>query len=267
MEIKLVISDVDGTLVDQTEMIPKELCETLTGLRKRNIRFSLATGRTKELMDSVARKIGVTDPCVAANGACIFEGDRCIVSHGFLAGPVVSILKNADLAGLTVTLADEWCERAVRQTDYVLSHQRIGGRFQTYIDLNTVDWGTSKFQKIMIMDEHRTGKIREFQTELSKYSADYWITAYSDAAVELGPKACNKATGLKELTEILGIELSNVMACGDFSNDLEMIKEAGIGVAVGNASEELKRAANYTAKGQGAFGVIEAIEKFCFREV
>lgn len=264
MEIKLVASDIDGTLIDESEKIPLRLIETVKKCRERGIGFALVTGRTRELAADIVKALGISVPYVVANGACIFRGETCIYSRGFQVLPILDILKEADREGLTVTVSDEYRERAVRQTDYVKGHQALGGRFQTYISLEDTDWEKERFQKIMIMDENRTGKIARYQQLMKRYSRDYWVTTYSDMAVELGPKGCNKATGLKALAEILGIAMEEVMACGDFLNDIEMIQEASIGVAVANAAPELKEKSDYVTKEQYCYGVIEAIEKYCF---
>ena len=115
------------------------------------------------------------------------------------------------------------------------------------------------------MDEHHTGKIKAFREELKRnFSEQYWITTYADAAVELGPCGCNKMTGVKELMGLLGVRQDEVMACGDFENDMEMVEYAGVGVAVDNASDSLKAKADYGASKPYAYGVVEAIEKYCF---
>ncbi|MEG0369837.1 MAG: HAD family hydrolase [Hungatella sp.] len=264
MDIKLVISDIDGTLIDNTEQIPTELIQMVARCRASGILFTFATGRTKELTQNIVRTLNVVDPYVIANGACIFQGERCLKSHGFSAYPILDIIKRADQNGLTVTLSNETVERAIRTTDYVRDQQKHGSRFQSLLDVHAMNWEKEQFQKIMLMDEHRTGQIKQFQEELKNYSDIYWVTTYSDMAVELGPKDCNKATGLKDLIQILNLEMKQVMACGDFLNDLEMIEEAGIGVAVGNANNTLKKAADYVAKREYCYGVIEAVEKYCF---
>lgn len=264
MEIKLITTDIDGTLIDNTETIPQELIDTVAKCKAMGIRFAVATGRTRELAEPIVRTLDITDPYVIANGACLFQGDTCIKSYGFLAAPIFPIIKEADQDGLTVTCSDEYREQALRQTDYVKEHQKMGGRFQSFLSMEEVDWNRKKFQKIMIMDENRTGKIQKYQERLKEYCEKYWVTTYSDMAVELGPKGCNKATGVRELAELFHLDMSQVMACGDFLNDLEMIKEAGLGIAVANAADALKQEADYVAQKEYCYGVIEAIEKYCF---
>lgn len=265
MAIKLVVSDIDGTLIDSTETVSQELVEIVKKCRKQGIVFSFATGRTKELTTKLVRTLDITDPYVISNGACIFQGEKCLVSHSFSVEDLLPVLRRADAAGLTVTLADEWTERALRLTDYVRSHQKFGDRFQSFIDLDTFDWANARFVKVMFMDEHRTGRIHAFREELLRdFSDRYWVTTYADAAVELGPLGCNKMTGVRELAELLEIQQQNVMACGDFENDLEMVEYAGVGVAVQNACDMLKARADYVASKPCSYGVVEAIENFCF---
>ena len=74
---------------------------------------------------------------------------------------------------------------------------------------------------------------------------------------------CSKASGLTRLLEYLSIPADCVMAVGDHTNDIELIKKAGIGVAVANADSQLKAAADYVTAGERDLGVKEAIEKLC----
>lgn len=259
-KIKLIVSDIDGTLVDASEQLPEVFRDTVRKCREAGILFAFATGRTRELTEPFVKALGIEIPCVEANGAYILQGDTCLVEHGFSLAPVKDILRRAHEEGLTLTISDTRSERATRDTDYVKEHQQFGNRFQEPICLDTIDWENDRFHKVMVMDEHRTGRIETYRNQLQKFSDRYWITTYSDRAVELGPLNCNKATGMRDLAAHLGIPLEQVMACGDFSNDAEMIAQAGVGVAVGNASDQIKSLADYVAGASYALGVVEAIE-------
>lgn len=263
-KIKLIVSDIDGTLVDETEKLPDAFKVLVDRCRKAGIQFAFATGRTKELTDPFVNALGISIPCVEANGAYILQGDQCLVEHGFSIAPIKEILYYAHDLGLTVTISDTRFERATRETDYVKEHQKFGHRFMNLLPLDNINWAHDRFHKVMIMDEHGSGKIEAIRAQLAPYSDRYWITTYSDRAVELGPLNCNKATGMKDLAAYLGVDIDQVMACGDYSNDAEMLTQAGIGVAVGNASEQIKSLADYVAEASYAYGVIEAIEKICF---
>lgn len=247
-EIKLIVSDVDGTLIDRTEVISEELKQTVARCQEQGIVFSLATGRTFELALPIIKALNIEGPCVEANGAYIIQKGECIKEHGFSIAPIKDILLKAHEMGMTVTLSDTFSERAMMVTDYVREHRALGNRFEELLPPENISWQYARFQKVMVMDEHRTGRIEQIREALATFADQYWITTYSDKAVELGPKGCNKATGVRELVEMMGIQMENVMACGDYRNDFEMISAAGCGVAVGNALPEIKAAADYVAE-------------------
>lgn len=265
-DIKMIVSDVDGTLVDSSERIPQELVDIVRRCQESGIIFALSTGRTNELAAPFVEALGITDPCVEANGAYILQQGSCLLEHGFSLEPVRDILQRAHDMGLTVTIADTCVERATRETDYVREHQKLGGRFKELLPLESIDWSRDRFQKVMVMDEHRTGKVEGIRAQLEQHSDRYWITTYSDKAVELGPKDCNKASGVRELAALMNIDMANVMACGDYWNDYEMVSQVGWGVAVGNGLPELKAVAKYVAAEKYAYGVVEAIKALCFGE-
>lgn len=265
-KIRLIVSDIDGTLVDKTEVLPQKLIETVGRCREAGIIFALATGRTTELVKPFMEKLQIDVPCIAGNGAYILQGDNCLLEHGFSIKPVRSILKKANDLGLTITISTTEHERAIKETEYVREHKRFGNRFTELLPFEKIDWENGKFQKVMIMDEAKTGVIEEFAEMLEPMRELYWITTFSSKAVELGPKGCNKATGVRELADLLKLPLSQVMACGDYRNDMEMIQAVGYGVAVANALPELKEKAFYVAQQPYALGVAEAIEALCFSE-
>ncbi len=91
------------------------------------------------------------------------------------------------------------------------------------------------------------------------------MTCSSSHLVEVSPNGDNKGVALKYIAERFGINISSTVAVGDNLNDLSMIEAASIGVAVGNAVDELKAAAGYVSASNDCDGVAEIIEKFGFR--
>ena len=83
--------------------------------------------------------------------------------------------------------------------------------------------------------------------------------------IEINAAGVNKGTALVELGSMLGIRREEIMACGDGDNDIEMVKEAGFGVAMGNAEEEVKAAADYITLSNEEEGAAKAIERFALR--
>ena len=81
-------------------------------------------------------------------------------------------------------------------------------------------------------------------------------------ALEISPKNISKASGLKELCDFLKINLSETVAVGDAPNDTEILKTAGLAVAMGNATAEIKNLANFVTDDNDHDGIVKVIEKF-----
>lgn len=124
MGVKLIVCDVDGTLIDHSETVIPELIQIVDQCRNEHIYFSLASGRTKELIEDIRLKLHVTEPYIAANGACVFVDNTCVLMKGFCAEPIRDIINDANQAGLTVTCSDAYQERALSVTDYVTEHRK-----------------------------------------------------------------------------------------------------------------------------------------------
>ena len=84
--------------------------------------------------------------------------------------------------------------------------------------------------------------------------------------LEIMPQNINKAYSLQKLLDHVGLDKSQLIACGDGYNDLPMIEFAGLGVAMGNAVDEVKAAANYVTASNNDNGIAQVIEKFIFNK-
>ena len=133
--------------------------------------------------------------------------------------------------------------------------------------------GTGAIRGVVALFNHMVFK---FRGELNLYSAlgkvlsqledNATLTTSFDHNWEIGGKTTSKARALEELGKILGVEREEMMSFGDSPNDIPMIKAAGIGVAVGNAKDSVKEAADYVTLSNDEAGVARAVEKFVFGE-
>nr|WP_264175108.1 HAD-IIB family hydrolase [Clostridium tagluense] len=99
--------------------------------------------------------------------------------------------------------------------------------------------------------------------ELPKeFYSEYNVVKTMPIVLEVMDKDCNKGYGVKVLGDMLGIKKEEIICIGDEANDIEMITYAGLGIAMGNAIEELKDVAEYVTLDNDNDGVAKAIEKF-----
>lgn len=261
--MKLILCDLDGTLIGAEELVDERLKVMVDALREKGITFSLATGRTMETTSPFVEALSVQAPYIISNGACIMQGDTCLHADSFSLLPILDVIHYADSLDMTVTISNVYRERPLRVTPFVQLQRERWNRLRTLISRDEMERSSGVFQKVMFYDAERTDKVERIRDALRGYKDLYAITTFSNKAIELAPAGCNKATGIQTLTQLLGVSMEDTMVCGDYVNDIEMIQAAGIGVAVANALPEVKAAADYVCEEATAGGVLEAIRKFC----
>lgn len=253
--IKAVFFDVDGTLVShKSKSVPESAKNAMERLRKKGIKVFLATGRhIHELKEMPTNGIEF-DGYVILNGQIgLDEKQNMIFSHSF---------EKEDVEGLLAIF---------NQKEYPFALVNKDGHYMNYVNkfVETALAGVSTPIPI----------IKDYDGE-ELYQATVFISPVDDETFSSKlPKGCKmarwgshgadiiaaeggKAVGMKFFGEMLGILPEEMMAFGDAQNDMDMIAYAGIGIAMGNAEEELKQIADYITTDVDDCGVWNALQKF-----
>ncbi|QQO08456.1 HAD family hydrolase [Breznakiella homolactica] len=262
--IKLVVCDIDGTLIGADENLHEKASELTKRLDAEHILFSLATGRADYLVSRYAEQLDISVPYITCNGAAVVSGGRRLTEKLMDAAPLEAVITEADRLGLSIVYSLGGRESVWRETPWILESRRRYGRYGRVHRFSREEWADTKLDKVLILDENKEGKIDTIENHCRRLFPDYGFTRYIDWSVEIVAGGVSKAQGLKELAALLGIPLDEVLAIGDHQNDIEMITAAGQGAAVGNATADLKKAADYVCKAEALDGVIEAVNHFCF---
>lgn len=260
--IKLVVSDIDGTLVDQTEALREPAFEVVRLLRSQGVLFSLATGRVQGMAEAYAQALGVTVPYVTTNGAALIHQGRALKRWRVPLGPLERVIREADARGLSVIYSPDGYERVLRETPFILSQQKAFRRYFDVQPLSPADYAHGEIEKLCLMDDDRTGAIEEIERLARQLPETYGYTRYGLRAVEIVRSGRSKASGIRDLARCLHIPMSDVMVIGDDENDLEMLAAAGVGATVCNALPKVKDQADYVAEASHAAGVLEAVRRF-----
>lgn len=269
---RLIACDLDETLLDDNGDVPPRVRDAVTAARKRGARFVLATGRPYVSTHRTLDQLGILD-----------AEDEYVISFN---GGVIT--ENADERPLTSceldpNVAEALYERGIAQglcmhvytldTVYVynyLPEERtyIEGRMCILeTDEPTLSFLRDKGEPIvkLLYMSFDARLLHALEHEL----ADIGVTQGLDVCyssnryLEFNAPGVNKGAGLLELARRLGIPQSETMAIGDNSNDVPMIRAAGLGVAVANATDEAKASAGYVCHaGNNAGAVAEALERF-----
>ncbi|MFV0465407.1 MAG: HAD family hydrolase [Lachnospiraceae bacterium] len=252
---KLIFIDIDGTIRDFDGYIPDSTIRAIRETRIKGNKVFLCTGRPLSQIDKEVLDIGV-DGIVASSGSYI-EIDGKIIDH--------TVFTKMTYLVLTTYLVEHDCAVQLQsyKDSYILNsqqdyfdelgeklHDMFGGEKELVMPSTVVE---------SPMDVDEIEKMIFFSEEISperlkkKWGNDLNIVNLSipvDAtwAGEIGPKNINKAYGIEKVLESLGRDVKDTIAFGDSENDLEMIAFAHVGIAMGNAIEELKEIADFVTR-------------------
>lgn len=262
--IKLVVCDMDGTMIGHDEALAADTAEWITRLEQNHIMFSVATGRSEGYMRTKVQEMGLFHPYIVTNGATIMEGERAIVRRQFAIKPFQPVAEMAKALGMSAVYTLNGEERIEYETTWTAYEAQKRGVSYNPEPFSETEWLSLKADKILIMDPVRQGAINDIEKLINKIEMDAAYVRYRDKAVELNEKTSNKAAALKELAAMLGIGLEEILVIGDDDNDIEMFRAAGVSAAVANASPKAREAAAYVCSNKEFDGVKEAITRFCF---
>ena len=278
VEIKVICSDVDGTLVtnaDGFSLTGKTEAMIKKALLERKVPTMIATGKTRgpwaeKLFSELNQDEGV--PGVFVQGTVTYDGlGNVLESLTLPAVAAEAICGYCRIRGISVVAFCEEkivCEKRDAQTDLVMEYGEAEPISVPKLSL----YEKKPNKMILFWDEETNGSKYEnfarFREEAEKMLGNYDVdmTVAVDGMLEFLPKGASKGAAVKRACErILNVEMENVLAIGDAENDLDLLKMAGTSVAVANAKDSVKKVATFTTNATNEEGAVgEAIEKFVF---
>ena len=261
--IKLIMSDIDGTILDKNHQLDSYLIELMPLLKQCNIPFVLASARSPLGIAPISKELGITDcPIACYNGALISLGDKILsqysidksellLLHDFLKKefPTVSINVYSRKDWLVNTI-DEWVEIEATITG---ESPKVTSLADFIRDEKTL------VHKLLLIDN--TDTIQKLQKTLSSIDfpqTDFYLS--KDNYLEVTHNQVSKKQALLELANYYQLPLTSIMTLGDNYNDIPMIETAGLGIAMGNAPRDVKTCAKAVTDSNEQNGVSKAIK-------
>lgn len=240
---KLIALDMDGTVLNEESQISPENRKWIHRAIEHGVPVMFATGRGLQSVQPYVQELGLVSPMVAVNGSEVWEAP--------------GILKTRHL--MDKEWIREMVELAVKHGSWYWGYAVEGlfNKDRWLDDLGSVEWLKFGFY---LEDTEVLRKIHALLEETGRYE----LTNSHPFNIEVNPFGVSKESGMREVCEMLGITMDEVIAMGDSRNDLKMIRAAGLGVAMGNAQEDVKKAADYITALNTEDGVARVIEKFVF---
>jgi Cof subfamily protein (haloacid dehalogenase superfamily) len=266
MKIQLLATDLDGTLMGTSKVIPPRTYQALHKAMDAGCRVSLATGRAFTTASFYARELGINAPLICYQGALILDlRDGSVVYQATLPLEVarrLAAFTQARRLSVQVYLEDHqaYTDHARPVVDTILD--KSGRALIEVGDL--VAWLDRPPYKFLISErpEAMADLVRELQSE---FTGSVHVTQSLDHLVEVTAPEASKGQALAHLAAHLGVAQEATMAMGDHDNDASMIAWAGLGVAVGNASPAAKAVADVIAPPLEEEGAAWAIERYILR--
>lgn len=262
---KLIAIDMDGTLLREDKTISKETLRAIDRAKAKGVKIVLSSGRPIDGIRRYLEELDLMrdgDYAIAFNGALI----QATKTNEILAKTLMKLEDVSYLYDLSKKLkvnihilTENTC-LTPKWNPYSQIEKDINDIPLEVIDFNNLPYDTS-IVKIMMVDDPKvlTETINKLPKEVyEKYS----VLRSSPYFLEFLDKKVNKGYGVALLANKLGIRSDEVICIGDAGNDIHMLQFAGLGVAMGNAYPEVKKAADYITLSNEEDGVAHVIDKF-----
>ena len=275
-DIKLIALDLDGTLFNKEGIITSGVKEQLNRAAAQGVKIIISTGRPFNGLPFEQIKDTAIEYALTTNGGAVYkiEGKECLYEDGMAIETVMPILDwilereiHIDIYMDGVGFTPIRCRENIGRLDVPESLRKYMIATRTTVeDLKSYVSDCGKMiQKINLNfypQPDGTFLHRDETLQVLKANSDITVVSGGFNNFEISKAGVTKREGLAFLANYLGTDLEHTMAMGDSENDYSMINAAGIGVAMGNASDDIKAIANYVTTTNEEDGVGEAIKHF-----
>lgn len=294
---KLLVLDMDGTLLNESQKITKENIVAIESARKLGVKIVIASGRTIQGIENYLEELDLISEdnyCVVCSGAIVMNNTKERIIHSSPLSYdefryVFDLVKK-----LNITLNMYSHESIlIHSNNYYSRFDSIANNLplqkmnfdsldkDTLItkimlineDLSIAEEMKALFPGIIVEDisiESKEGYNKELFKDISllplEFLEKFTISKVTPFNVEVMKKSSNKRLGIEKIAEQLKIKQHEIICIGDSGNDRHMIEYAGLGVAMGNAFPEIKEIADYVTLTNEENGVAHVIEKFILNE-
>ncbi len=260
MTIKLVATDIDGTILKYNGEFNQSVIDCIHNLDRSGIKVVLVTGRMHKSAQKIADELGLTTPIVSYQGALVRNKEQ-ILYERYIPNETTKRILDWGLKQdihINLYMNDElYVEKENEFTRKYASHQHIPFNIQPFnsIKLNNVN-------KILFIDYDNADKVTMITNKLQEDFPELYIVKSTDFFCEVCHTEATKGDGLACIQNFYGITKEETLSIGDHNNDLELLMSGGVKVAMGNATEELKKIADFVTDTIENDGFVKAVETY-----
>lgn len=259
--IKVIFSDMDGTLLDEKGQLPAEFDEVMAELKKRGVIFAPTSGRQYFTLVQQMEKYAEDFLFLAENGAFACYRGKEIFSQTVDKAECLRVMhKVLELKNVYPTLSGKKKAYVMRHWEPYIGELDKYYAASEYVD--SFDDVDDEFLKIAIADNEHGNSAKNIVEPLSELKTYLHCTLSSNIWVDYMHPDANKGRAVRRVQEKLGFKPEECAAFGDYMNDYEMMQAVYYSYAMANAHPELKKVARFQCRSNAEHGVMEQIREF-----
>lgn len=265
MAIKLLVADLDGTIV-RMDGISERSFAAIRAAQQMGVKVTFATGRMHGSAVAFARAAGIELPIITCNGAVLKSCDGEVVYEKHMDPALVkAVIETCIERGWHV----QWYIKDQLYVYEIKKDMWIGYDEAEKIEVHEAKGNLDRFSRevIQLVVLNREGEVGTIGEVLErKFAGRLFAPQTAAFCIDIVEPGVHKAIGIEFLAKQYGIDRSEIMAIGDSDNDTDMIRYAGLGVAMGNAFPSLKEVADVIAPSCMEDGFAAAVEEYILKE-
>lgn len=268
---RLLALDMDGTLLDSRKQVLPRTAKAITALSQRGVAVAYSTGRNPvELSDYVSELPAIRyGSCISGALVYDFAKDEAIFTRAFDTELALNVLRIASeeqpMVHMLCAHASVAREADIQRMDRVHMgvYRDMFDRLCTRID-NPADYVRAHANQVCKINLYHADEASRARTRarLERAGLPLQLADAEVTSLECSPAGVSKAEGLAKLCDHLGITLDEVVAVGDAPNDTQALRVAGLAVAMGNATPDIKELADAVVADNDHDGIVETIERY-----
>lgn len=244
---KAVFFDIDGTLLGRDRDQTMQVKQAIAMLQSNGILTAIATGRGPHTIQPLLKDLNMSS-YVCFNGQYVVYGNKIISRHFLDAGSLQPLTREVHSHGHKIIYLNE---------AGIKMEQQNNGGLEALIKKqseNPLEDNSSVYQAIVFAKKEDDDYLNQFKNQ-------YVFVRWGNKALDIIPLGRSKIDGIKSIIQASNIDMKDVYAFGDGLNDIEMIQEVGVGVAMGNAPDLVKKHADYVTSDVDNGGIVKGLKK------
>ena len=263
--IKLIATDIDGTILIPEQQFTKGVKDCIKRLQNSGVKVVLVTGRMNAAAELVAKELNLNTPVISYQGGLVKENGNVLYERYLTEDESERIITWAKSENIHINLYN----------DDILYSENDNYEIQRYSKRQSVNYVVKPFaeikknqvNKILAIDYNNAERINRYEQELPKVFPELYIVKSTPHFLEFSNPEASKYCAVHFLQNYWGISKEETLTIGDQNNDIALLEAGGLRIAMGNATDSLKKISNYITDSVENDGFVKAIDKFVLKPV